>query len=403
MPTTSRAVPSARTRGGSARIAGGVTLGDGTRGRYLCPVPHDDATALGRPRPTVRPPPHRRRRRSATTCASRPIWPPAPSPARSPSSVDVAVPTDRRWSATPPSSTSATPGSTVGGRRIDGHGRARRRPGAGPGQPARGRCPWRLGHAPPRLLRRPQRQAPRLLPLHLHRRRRRRPHHRRHPVRADRRPPGLPVLGRARLQGRLRRHARRRRRPAGDLERPRAGSRGPRRRPGAGPLRRHHADVHLPGGLRRRAAGGHRARSTSTASRCASCTARARATWPTSPSRSVRSPCASSPTTTASPTRATRSTSSPCPTSPSAPWRTWAASPSARPSCWSTPSRPPSPSCIAVVDVIAHELAHMWFGDLVTMALVERHLAERGLRHVHGDAVLRRLPARVGALDALRP
>ena len=32
-------------------------------------------------------------------------------------------------------------------------------------------------------------------------------------------------------------------------------------------------------------------------------------------------------------------------------------------------------------------------------ALVERHLVERGVRHVHGDRRLRRLPARLGPLD----
>ncbi|HAS09952.1 MAG TPA: hypothetical protein DCS55_05435, partial [Acidimicrobiaceae bacterium] len=45
MPTTSRAVPSSRTSRRICSDAGGVTLGDGTRGRYRCPVPSDDATA----------------------------------------------------------------------------------------------------------------------------------------------------------------------------------------------------------------------------------------------------------------------------------------------------------------------------------------------------------------------
>ena len=35
--------------------------------------------------------------------------------------------------------------------------------------------------------------------------------------------------------------------------------------------------------------------------------------------------------------------------------------------------------------VAAHELAHQWFGDLVTTGLVGRHLAQRGLRHLDGD------------------
>ena len=52
-----------------------------------------------------------------------------------------------------------------------------------------------------------QRQAPRLLPLDLHRRRRRRAGDRHHPVRGHRRPSGVPVLGRARLQGPVRHHA----------------------------------------------------------------------------------------------------------------------------------------------------------------------------------------------------
>ena len=34
--------------------------------------------------------------------------------------------------------------------------------------------------------------------------------------------------------------------------------------------------------------------------------------------------------------------------------------------------------------VIAHEMAHMWFGDLVTLRVVGRHLAQRVLRRVHG-------------------
>ncbi len=52
----------------------------------------------------------------------------------------------------------------------------------------------------------------------------------------------------------------------------------PGRRPGRGHLRRHHRHVHLPGGLHRRARSRPPSRSTSTASRCASCTPGARAT-----------------------------------------------------------------------------------------------------------------------------
>jgi aminopeptidase N len=43
--------------------------------------------------------------------------------------------------------------------------------------------------------RHPQRQAPGVLPKHLHRQRRGPAHHRDHPVRVDQRPPSVPVLG----------------------------------------------------------------------------------------------------------------------------------------------------------------------------------------------------------------
>ena len=166
-----------------------------------------------------------------------------------------------------------------------------------------------------------------------------------HPVRGDPRPPGLPLLGRARLQGHVLGDAGRARRPAGHLQRP--GGRPPahRRRPDAVPLRRHDGHVHLPGGLRGRPLRGHRRRSTSTARRCGSCTPSARATSPASGWRPAGSGSSTSPPTTASPTRGTSSTWSPCPTSPSGPWRTWAASRSGRCCCWSTRPPPPSPSC----------------------------------------------------------
>ena len=82
-------------------------------------------------------------------------------------------------------------------------------------------------------------------------------------MQADRLPPGLPVLGRARLQGR----------PSaitlvvdpahdGGVQRLGDRPRGARRRrrppPCRRPLRRHHGDEHLPRRLRRRAARGHR-------------------------------------------------------------------------------------------------------------------------------------------------
>ena len=238
------------------------------------------------------------------------------------------------------------------------------------------------------LHRRPQRQAQRLLPVDLHRRRRRRAGHRHHPVRGHRRPPGLPVLGRARLQGRLRASpswspttcSRCRTRPRSAA--PRATTARSR-----GPLRRHDEDVDLPGGVHRRPARGHRARSTSTARRCASSYPPGKGHLTGLRARGRRrSACASSPTTTASPTRATSSTWSPCPTSPSAPWRTSAASPSAR--------------SLLLVDPDAGDPARAAerrrrdrprAGPHVVRRprhheVVERHLAQRGVRHVHGDA-----------------
>ena len=111
-----------------------------------------------------------------------------------------------RWCSTPSSS------------RSTGVGRGRRRRAARPRSPSTRRPSGPRSRSPRTLAagRRggvaalpgsAQRQAARLLPLHLHRRRRRRARDRHHPVRGHRRPPGVPVLGRARLQGAVRHHA----------------------------------------------------------------------------------------------------------------------------------------------------------------------------------------------------
>ena len=39
------------------------------------------------------------------------------------------------------------------------------------------------------------------------------------------------------------------------------------------------------------------------------------------------------------------------------------------------------------VTLAAHELAHQWFGDLVTHRLVGRYLAQRSLRYLDGAEV----------------
>ena len=108
-------------------------------------------------------------------------------------------------------------------RTVDRPGRDRRRLRP---RPDRRRQPRRIDRALPadlrraagaghlaaatRLPRHAQRQAARLLPQHLQGRRRPAAHPGRHPVRGHRRPPRLPLLGRARLQGRLRLHPRHR-------------------------------------------------------------------------------------------------------------------------------------------------------------------------------------------------
>ena len=195
------------------------------------------------------------------------------------------------------------------------------------------------------------------------------------------------MLGRARHQGRLRRHARGRRGPARHLQRRRGRPRGRPTTAGCAiALRRHDADVDLPRGLRRRPARGHRRRSTSTACRCGSSTCPARRHLTAFAlevgafalrcfERLLRHPL---PGRQGRPRRAS-------PTSPPAPWRTSAASPSARAVLLVDPAtatqqeraarrrrRRPRAGPHVVRRPRHHEV-------------VERHLAQRGLRHVHGD------------------
>ena len=136
---------------------------------------------------------------------------------------------------------------------------------------------------------------------------------------------GVPVLRRARVQGRLRGHARSRRRAPRDLER----SRG---RPGAcpatgvaRPVRRHDPDVDVSRRVGRRPAGAHRAGRRGRRRRARRARAGQGAPHPVrARRRHVRDPV-TSPTTTASRIRARSATSSRSPTSRSARWRTSAA------------------------------------------------------------------------------
>ena len=131
--------------------------------------------------------------------------------------------------------------------------------------------------------------------------------------------------------------------------------------------------------------------------------ARASATWPAyAPDRRRLHASTSSSATTASRIRATRWTSSPFRTSRRARWRTSAPSRFRETALLVDEAAASHSDLERIADVVAHELAHMWFGDLVTMSVVERHLAQRGVRHLHGDARGPRLEAGVGALGELR-
>ena len=82
---------------------------------------------------------------------------------------------------------------------------------------------------------------------------------------------------------------------------------------------------------------------------------------------SPSTPCTTTTTTSAFTTRSRSSTSSAFPTSRPAPWRTSAPSPSAKPICCIDPKTASIDAKRNVALVIAHEMAHQWFGDLVTM------------------------------------
>ena len=201
MPTTSSVVPSDALVGGHGRgVSGGFTAGDGTRTSR-----GPDRDGSGQYRAAMD---SRRPTRSASLSTSPPTATGSPSPPtwRPPTfhgsvaiELTVHAPTDTSSCATPPSSSSADAWVELDGRRhrrCTDHARRRRR--TGPLRPRSRRFEPGAIVAARRLRRRPQRQAPRLLPVDVHRRRRWPPHHRRHAVRGHRRPPGVPLLGRAR-------------------------------------------------------------------------------------------------------------------------------------------------------------------------------------------------------------
>ena len=219
--------------------------------------------------------------------------------------------------------------------------------------------------------------------------------HRHHPVRGDRRPPGVPLLRRARPKAVFAVTLDVTRRPLGLLEPPGPPTSAARRRRAAGPLRRHHDDVDLPRRLRRRAPRGDRAGRSSTGSRAVvhvpgKGDLTAFALEVAAHALAFFTDCFGIPYP------ADKLDLSPSPTSPSGPWRTWAASPSARPRCSSTPQRARALELERVAEVVAprdrpHVVRRPRHDEVV-----ERHLAERGLRHLHGAPLRRRLPPRVG-------
>ena len=111
-----------------------------------------------------------------------------------------------------------------------------------------------------------------------------------------------------------------------------------------------------------------RACATTTTASTSACTAARR--WPSTstPTSCSRSPSRASTGTTptsVSGTRSASTTSSSSPSSTPARWRTPAASRSARTTC--SVARSPTPANERRGETILHEMAHMWFGDLVTM------------------------------------
>ena len=129
------------------------------------------------------------------------------------------------------------------------------------------------------------------------------------------------------------------------------------------------------------------------------CASRASATWRPSPGRGLQPRFFER--YYGSRTPATRSTSWRFPTSRRGPWRTWGPSRSARPPSWSTRQPRRTGARAGGQRRRPRGRPHVVWRPRDD-GVVERHLAERGVRHLHGAARGRRLEARVEALGKFR-
>ena len=268
-------------------------------------------------------------------------------------------------------------------------------------RPARPTAHRVVGRAVRPLRRDPQRQVARLLPQHIRRQRRRRAGDRNHADAGDRLPASVSVLGRTGVQGGVRDHARDRGGADGHLERYRnRAERGCR--PNRGPFRRHDGDEFVSRCVRRRATRGdrHGRRRRNPVARAPRAgevvTRRIRAR-----SRRVLPPLVSGLLRHRLPVRQGRSRRTP----------RLCGGRNGEPRLHHLPGEPASGRPRSVDTAGAptrRRRGRPRIGAHVVRrprddALVEWHLAQRGVRHLHGDRRMRCVRSGLATLDELRP